>query len=93
MLPVGVVVVLALASLLLTCLRRSGCCGAAKRSRPIVGASHPPAYGGGYPNQAHAFFTLLVPDSLPVCRPTAAAAPTRCARPCGRLRAARVLTG
>jgi V8-like Glu-specific endopeptidase len=49
-LPVGVVVVLALISLLVTCLRR-GCCGG-KRSRPIVGASYPPAYGAGYPNQA-----------------------------------------
>lgn len=73
-LPVGVVVVLALASLLLTCLRRGGCCGGAKRSRPIVGASHPPAYGGGYPNQARALFTLLIPDSPLVCLPTAAAA-------------------
>lgn len=55
MLPVGVVIALALASLLLACLRRRGCCGG-KRSRPIVGASYPPAYGTGYPNQVNVLF-------------------------------------
>lgn len=51
MLPVGVVLLLALGSIILACCRRRGCCGSRKPSRPIVGATYPPYNGNGYPNQ------------------------------------------